>query len=53
VVGAAERDGVVVTILRAEASAMAQDPQMMGICCGVPTDATAAISGGLQSLLAA
>lgn len=52
-VGAAERDGVVIAILRAEASAMAQYPQMMGVRCGVPTDATAAISGGLQSLLAA
>lgn len=49
----AERDRKIITVFYAQSPAVANDPEMMSVGCGVPTNATAALADGLQMLLAA
>lgn len=46
-------NGVIIAVLDTETPTMPEDAEVMSVSCGVPTDRTAAISGGLQSLFAA
>ena len=45
--------GVIVTILDTKTPPMSCDADVVSICCGVPTNATAALADGLHVLFAA